>query len=605
VDEFELLQLLQSGALRNPNLQDLPPPLTRLDEEDQQKLRNVATRALTTPLYPVSALAEALRGAGADLPVEEFVGTQEWAQEKLGGDPYALENLFADVGTPDPFDLGKLAVFGPALARRVRQGDIEVPQSQQWLEDDPNWQVEMADPDQELGGYQDIVHLNVDPVVPSSWRSVPRTGGFGAEDRGRIFYDPRVAELRKLRYGEEDEYYQNIPELNKLYSKRVGFEEDPDKAYRGMKYEEYQNILDRGEVKSNQAMNMGGQTELGTTSWGRDPGTGQIYANDFARLQDKPTPGRPAYVVSTRAENLEAAKGLGHGDDEISALNALPRSQIDEIYEGHPYAITRGEMDWRTDPWVSPRSIDEYREDVFNEYSPLSKSGKWQVGSRSSPSVRTHWKGGTVREQKALQQELRQAGSVPEGSARHEDFLNLANSQRGKPEAAMLRVQKAHGGGVLNPVVEHVGDLTNRMSERYALSSPDRGLEYVKPKIERTLGLLQNPYGFQKEMLENLASNAKYRKVPLKELTAEVDEALAQYAKEHNKLRVYNDVQDAARRAAVAIGEKNWSVAEVWLTKLKRFADDRRTWVREASKHDPHYDDEHQMQLKLMERFKD
>lgn len=111
---------------QNPNLQDIQslPPLDELTEEEKQQLLNVGTRAVTTPLYPVSALAEAVRGFGADLPVEDFVGTQEWAQQQLGGDPSAPENLFADFGTPDPMDASRMARLftDPAMAMTLFHG---------------------------------------------------------------------------------------------------------------------------------------------------------------------------------------------------------------------------------------------------------------------------------------------------------------------------------------------------------------------------------------------------------------------------------------------------------------------------------------------------
>ena len=43
-------------------------------------------------------------------------------------------------------------------------------------------------------------------------------------------------------------------------------------------------------------------------------------------------------------------------------------------------------------------------------------------------------------------------------------FENLGDLQRGLPEMAMLQIQFANGGGVLNPLVEHLGDIIHRMT---------------------------------------------------------------------------------------------------------------------------------------------
>ena len=51
--------------------------------------------------------------------------------------------------------------------------------------------------------------------------------------------------------------------------------------------------------------------------------------------------------------------------------------------------------------------------------------------------------------------------------AKEKAFFELADSQRGTPEQAMLKVTRLIGGGVYGYVAEHVGDLTHRMSENF------------------------------------------------------------------------------------------------------------------------------------------
>jgi len=120
----EFLDKLAAAGPTNPNLADLQdlPPIDELTDREREKLTNVGTRALTMPLYPVSAVGEALRYWRPDMALEDFVGSQEWAQSQLGGDPDAPENLFADFGTPDPLDAARLARYAPELAMVLFHG---------------------------------------------------------------------------------------------------------------------------------------------------------------------------------------------------------------------------------------------------------------------------------------------------------------------------------------------------------------------------------------------------------------------------------------------------------------------------------------------------
>jgi hypothetical protein len=165
----------------------------------------------------------------------------------------------------------------------------------------------------------------------------------------------------------------------------------------------------------------------------------------------------------------------------------------------------------------------------------------------------------------------------------NDPFTTLADAQRDKPEKAMIRVQRAMGGGVLNPVAEHVGDLTHRMSERN--TSDSRGYEYVKDKVEKTLRWLTNEYGFGKEFNENIANNAKAKGTEPAIYRQEIYAALDDYAAEHRKLPAFNYVQREAQAAAVAIGERKFGEAVKHLQNLKEILDKgREAWVEEASK---------------------
>lgn len=144
-------------------------------------------------------------------------------------------------------------------------------------------------------------------------------------------------------------------------------------------------------------------------------------------------------------------------------------------------------------------------------------------------------------------------------------FLAIADMQRGKPEFAMLRVQRAMGGGVLSPVVEHVGDLTHRMTEH-----ADAGYwleDIIQEKVKRGLSYLTHRYGFEREMMENIKANGSD--------VEELDRKLIEYAKEHEQIPVYNAAQYHGREAAIALGYKDWDTSIAHLEVLQNMLDQK------------------------------
>jgi hypothetical protein len=148
-----------------------------------------------------------------------------------------------------------------------------------------------------------------------------------------------------------------------------------------------------------------------------------------------------------------------------------------------------------------------------------------------------------------------QTGLSEEDIAR---YWKLADDQRGKPEFAMVAAQRVMSGGALDPVIEHIGDLTNRMGPKH---SPGFSYEETKGKAEKYLKSLRSGYGFRREFEENLVSNAKFLGKPLEQHKADVDAALKAYANAHAELKTYNPIQTAARDAAVALGNKEFEKA--------------------------------------------
>lgn len=173
----------------------------------------------------------------------------------------------------------------------------------------------------------------------------------------------------------------------------------------------------------------------------------------------------------------------------------------------------------------------------------------------------------------------------PLADGQEEAFDLLADDQRGLPERAMLVVQHASGSGVLNFVVEHVGDITHRMSEKFPYLRGSYGT--VKDKVEKTLRALTSGYGFAKEHNENMVSNSRYRKIPLTEYKDKIDKALRRYEIEHSQLKVYNEPQKWARDAAIALGAQDWDGAILYLSKLKNILQDEDQYKDAVSQYNP------------------
>jgi len=162
----------------------------------------------------------------------------------------------------------------------------------------------------------------------------------------------------------------------------------------------------------------------------------------------------------------------------------------------------------------------------------------------------------------------------------------IAKAQRGDPENAMLNLQHVNSGGVLNLVAEHIGDLSHRMTED--TTARNGGYEFVKPKVERMLKIMTNPYGFGKEMYENIRSNAPYLKTTYEDLRSKVHQAMSDYADAHSRLPVYNEVQKLARDSAIHLGNKEPGKVIDNLYQLRKYLDEgEEAWANRAHEYDP------------------
>lgn len=167
-------------------------------------------------------------------------------------------------------------------------------------------------------------------------------------------------------------------------------------------------------------------------------------------------------------------------------------------------------------------------------------------------------------------------------------FHNIGVEQRGNPELIMTDIQGVNGGGVLNGVIEHVGDLSHRMTIDAQYGEFQR--TNIQEKTAKTLRWLSSPYGFEREMNENYRSNAAFKTskgnpITAEQLKKEVEELLLQYADAHSKLPAYNHPQYLARQAAIYVGQQNWKQAINTLKELNELASNPKEYETEVRKY--------------------
>lgn len=185
------------------------------------------------------------------------------------------------------------------------------------------------------------------------------------------------------------------------------------------------------------------------------------------------------------------------------------------------------------------------------------------------------------------------AGNLPGASQLQADLFDaLAKEQRGIPEQAMLDAQKVLGGGELSYLLEHVGDLTHRMSKKWGPG--DYGHMDIVPKLQRALDILDNPNlpGFIQQSLRSQYRHVSEHGLGGQPFTGSFDdfvnvvnESLSAYAQAHKSLTTHNPTQKLAKDAAVAIGEQDFAKARANIEKLAGRAETPVSWRKAAGHH--------------------
>ncbi len=172
-------------------------------------------------------------------------------------------------------------------------------------------------------------------------------------------------------------------------------------------------------------------------------------------------------------------------------------------------------------------------------------------------------------------------------------FRAIAVAQRTGPERTMREIQRFTGGNILNYIVEHGGDILHRITDKADMVHADPELRSGRmdimwrgsQKVARCVGLLSQPYGFEREMNEGLAEKAKGEGRSLEEVKAELSRLLKKWGSQYAAIPAYNEMQRLARDFCVDIGDQKWDSA---LEKLQRFqavAEDNERFYKEVFKY--------------------
>lgn len=181
-------------------------------------------------------------------------------------------------------------------------------------------------------------------------------------------------------------------------------------------------------------------------------------------------------------------------------------------------------------------------------------------------------------------------------------FIELSIGQRGKPEKQMMVLQSLIGGGTFSYLLEHIGDLTHRISEKNVTQySPSIALSTMVPKINngiRSLSYNTNNYTIYEEVRDNWVSNYNFFKENNDDFAKkystyeyfhnEIILELEKYVQYHSELTVYNRPQWLSREAAINIGKLNFNEAKENLLELAELVESG-LFLKKAMVLDPDY----------------
>lgn len=110
---------------------------------------------------------------------------------------------------------------------------------------------------------------------------------------------------------------------------------DPNLAYRGMSWEEWQSIQKTGKIQSKGIYNI---EQEGFTFFGKDPSTALSYTANFAPMQYTLSNKKPGVIIAVDRKNLIDDDPRIRQDTEMALKGSMPASEIKQVYIIKPEA---------------------------------------------------------------------------------------------------------------------------------------------------------------------------------------------------------------------------------------------------------------------------
>lgn len=286
------------------------------------------------------------------------------------------------------------------------------------------------------------------------------------------------------------------------------------------------------------------------------PGSVTVTPDQEVELPDL----QPSAQVDQDAQRGAPAPLVGATTQDPLSLDDIEGSEVLSFTGALPDLQPSPRAGFDADPAVDPAVDPETQAEPITEPAFRSEGEKRSV----VPSY--------------YMDEWKQETGIPEADV--EAYGQLGADQRDAPERLMVAAQKELGGGVLTHAIEHVGDLTNRMSPQHSLGF---AYESTIEKAENILRSLRSKYGFRREHEGNLQSGAEFKGIPLAQHKESSHKALDAYADAHANLETYVPIQTLARDAAVALGRREFEQAETLLSQLLERIPTREAFVKELN----------------------
>ena len=273
----------------------------------------------------------------------------------------------------------------------------------------------------------------------------------------------------------------------------------------------------------------------------------------FASAGKLTTPFKSELSIDQKTQRTEQVRDMMDKADLSSAESAEVNTEIDRVIENVKNGV---EPTARVEPGEAAEGV-----------APVTPEKPTVTPEEAETEAQ--------RRAEAVSPEVTQVEEIqPEGGT-VEQFSALGQQQRGRPESVMLEAT-SHHSGIWSFLIEHVGDLTHRMTERVNQKEDPAGFGASKSKIERAFNFLtEGQFGrsIEETHEQNIINNAELSKQTEQEFRNTLNQLGEAYSNEHAKLPVFNEVQKRARDAAIALGKQDFATATEHVTWLKNLID--------------------------------